>query len=119
MKKTVFLFAFISLFTLSVNAQETNNSVEVGDTFIIGEVEQDNYKHIDFPRANFVVKRGGIVNYNLLRGKKVEVTSIQKKKDGTLEATIKLSSGKRFFSSHKYITVAIDKALDSKELISK
>ncbi len=117
-KKAIFFLLFTGLFSVSISAQNKNTDVNVGSVFTIGEVEQDNYKYINFPKANFVIKKGGIVNYNLIRGKKVEVTSVKKKEKGTL-ATIKLVSGKRFFGSHKYVTVYIDKAIESNELQSK
>ena len=116
MKKIIFSFLLLCFVSFSLSAQ---SSVKVGDVFTIGEVAKDNYKYIKFPKANIVNKKGGVVNYNLLVGKKVEVTSIKEKKDGTKMAKIKLTSGKRFFKSHKYVTVHIDKAIESKELQSK
>lgn len=118
MRKTVFFLAFMAFFTLTISAQNSNSNVSVGDTFIIAEVDNDNYKHINFPKANIVNKRGGVVNYDLLVGKKVEITQIKEKKDGTKVATIKLTSGKRFFKSHKFITVDISEAILSGELKS-
>jgi hypothetical protein len=116
MKKTIFSFFLLCFVSLSLSAQ---SSVQVGDVFTIGEVAKDNYKYIQFPKANIVNKQGGIVNYDLLVGKEVEVTSIKEKKDGTSIATIKLTSGKRFFMSHKYVKVEIDKAIENKELEAK
>lgn len=118
MKKTLFFLAVMAFFTLSISAQNSNSNVSVGDTFIIAEVDNDNYKHINFPRANMVIKKGGVVDYSLLVGKKVEVTRIKEKKDGTKVATIKLTSGKSFFKSHKYVTVDIADAISSGELKS-
>lgn len=117
MKKAVLFFALVCFYAFSVSAQNSSN-VNVGDTFVIAEVDNDNYKHINFPKANLVIKRGGIVSYDQIRGKKVEVTSVKEKGDGTTIATIKLVSGKRFFSSHKFITVDIKKAIRNKELQS-
>lgn len=117
MKKLIFSFFLICAFSLSLTAQ--NTKVETGDTFVIGEVAKDDYKYIKFPKANIVNKRGGIVNYDLLVGKTVEVTSVKEKKDGTKIATIQLVSGKRFFKSHKYVKVEIDKAIENKELRAK
>lgn len=106
----------MAMFTMTISAQTSTSNVNVGDTFIIAEVENDNYKHINFPRTNMVIKKGGVVDYHRLIGKKVEITRIKEKKDGTKIATIKLSSGKRFFKSHKYITVDIAEAISSGEL---
>lgn len=103
-------------FSSIVYSQSSNSNFSVGDTFKIGEANY--YKHINFPRNNFIIKNGGIVNYDKVKGKTVEVTSIDEKKNGTLVATIKLASEKKFFNSHKYVTVAINEAIDSKELIT-
>ncbi|MFY0630716.1 MAG: dihydroorotase [Flavobacteriaceae bacterium] len=119
MKKIALFLFLLSAFTVSMTAQNSSSNVEVGDTFIIGEVANDQYKHINFPKANIVIKKGGIVNYDLLKGKKVEVTSIKENKKGATIATVKLASGKRFFNSHRYITVDIDSAIAGKELHSK
>jgi hypothetical protein len=100
-------------------SQNSNTSVNVGDVFVIGEVANNDYKHINFPRANIIIKRGGMVaDYKNVKGEEVEVTSIKTKKDGSLQATIRLTSNKRFFNSHKYVTVEIDEAISAKELIN-
>ena len=116
MKKIIFSLVLICLFSLSLSAQ---GSVKVGDTFTIEEVAKDNYKYIKFPKANIVNKRGGVVDFNRLVGKTVEVTNVKEDKKGNTIATIKLASGKRFFKSHKYVKVNIDKALKSNELKAK
>lgn len=117
-------YAIALLFSVSVlNAQQTTNvtpsAVEVGDVFEIGKPETNKYKHIDFPRANFIIKRGGIANYKRVEGEKVVVTSIKEKKDGTTEIKIKRNDGGRFFGSHKYVEADIDQALASGELQAK
>lgn len=116
MKKAIFSLLAVCLFSLSVSAQ---GNVKVGDTFTIAEVAKDQYKHIKFPKANTVNKRGGVVDFNRLVGKTVEVTAIKEDKKGNAIATIKLASGKRFFKSHMYVKVNIDKALKNKELKAK
>lgn len=117
MKNYILLALFIGLFTTSIYSQNSTLNVTIGDVFTIAEVQNNNYKHINFPKANFIKKKGGISNYDAIVGEKVEVTSVKEKKDGTVVATIKLSSNKRFFNSHKYVTVDIAKAIESKELL--
>jgi hypothetical protein len=80
-------------------------------------VYSDNYKYISFPRANFIIKKGGLANYKNIKGKKVQIKSVKKKEDGSLIATIELISKKKFFNSHKYVKVDIYKAIDKKELL--
>ena len=113
MKKAFFFFVVMAFFSLAVAAQ---GNVKVGDTFTINEVSSDNYKYIKFPKTSMVIKKGGVADYNQIVGKKVEVTSLKEKKDGTTIATIKLVSGKQFFKSHRYVTVDITKAIENKEL---
>ncbi|MBZ9788329.1 dihydroorotase [Psychroflexus sp. CAK57W] len=116
MKNKILLTLLASFFTGMIFAQNVDSTVNVGDVLTIGEVENNDYQHINFPRANFIIKKGGLPNYSYVKGEKVEITSV-KEKNGSLIATIKLTSRKSFFNSHKYITVDIEKALEGKELV--
>ena len=114
-------YAIALLFAVSLlNAQNTPNQettdVQVGDVFEIGKPESNKYKHIDFPRANFIIKRGGIANYKRVEGEKVVVTSIKEKKDGTTQIKMKRNDGGRFFGSHKFVAADFNEALTSGEL---
>ena len=105
------------LFGLLVSAMYAQESqIEVGATFIIEDVENNKYKHIDFPKTNFIIKKGGVANYKKIKGQEVVVTSIKEHKDGRLVATIKLASEKFFFNSHKYLKVDINEAIAENEL---
>lgn len=117
MKKYILVAVIFSFFSSVIYAQ--NADVKVGDVFVIGKAHNNNYKHINFPKANFITKRGGIANYENLKGEKVTVTSVDQKKDGSIVVTIKLTSGKAFFNSHKYITVDVEEAIRNKELLKK
>lgn len=116
MKNNILFTLLFVFFSGLVYSQNTDSKVNVGDQFVIANT--DNYKHINFPKRNFIIKKGGIANYDNIKGKTVEVTSIKEKKNGNLVATIKLISQKKFFNSHKYVTVNISEAIDNKELIS-
>jgi hypothetical protein len=117
MKNTILVALLMIFFSSSIYAQNSNSSINVGDVFAIGEVYNNNYKHIDFPKSNFIIKKGGIANYENIKGEKVEITSIKEQKGGSLIATIKLTSDKLFFNSHKYVTANISEAINKKELI--
>lgn len=117
-------YAIALLFSVSMlNAQNTVNQqttdVQVGDVFEIGKPETNTYKHIKFPRANFIIKRGGIANYKRAEGRTVVVTSIKEKKDGTTQVKIKREDGGRFFGSHTVVAADFNDAIDSGELKSK
>lgn len=113
----ILLALVIGLFSSGAYAQSSNSNINVGAVFTIHKVANNNYKYINFPKANLIRKKGGIANYATVIGEEVEVTSIKEQKDGSLEATIKLTSKKLFFNSHKYIRVAINEAIDEKELV--
>ncbi|APY00168.1 hypothetical protein CLV86_0405 [Lacinutrix venerupis] len=117
MKNYVLLAFLFSFLTNLMFSQTTKLNTEIGDVFVIGDVKNNNYKSIDFPRANFIIKKGGLVNYDDLKGEKVEITSIKEAKDGSVIATIMLASKKKFFNSHKYVKVNINEALNNKELL--
>ena len=114
-------YAITLLFSVSMlNAQSTLDQevtdVEVGDIFEIGKPEANTYEHINFPRANFIIKRGGIANYKRAEGQKVVVTSVKEKKDGTTQVKIKRTDGNRFFGSHTVVSVDYKEALASGEI---
>jgi hypothetical protein len=106
---------FISVF---MHGQSSTSDFNKGDVFQIGIANYNNYKHINFPRANFIIKKGGIVNYKNIKGQKVVITSVKEKNNGKKIATIKLVNSRKFFNSHKYITVDIEEALKNKELLA-
>ena len=116
MKHTILLSLLFSFFSSGLYSQSTISSIEIGDHFVIGEVPKNSYKHIRFPKANFIIKKGGIPNYNTIIGQEVEIISTKEKK-GRLIATLQLTSKKLFFNSHKFIEVEVEEALRQKELL--
>lgn len=117
MRKSIAFFA-ICLMMAFASFGQSNQSVNVGDMFTIASVEGDNYQHLKFPRTNFIIKKGGIANYNNVVGQKVKVTAIKEKR-GKKVATLVLASGKKFFNSHSSIKAHITEAIDTKELVKK
>jgi hypothetical protein len=114
-------YALVLLFSVGVlNAQNAMNQnppeVRAGDVFEIGRPESNTYKHIDFPKANIIIKRGGLANYKRVEGRKVVVTSVKEKKDGTTQVKIKRQDGGRFFGSHTVISADYKDAVESGEL---
>lgn len=101
----------------NINAQSINpQEVKVGDVLEIGRPDTPKFKHIDFPRANFIIKKGGIANYKAVVGNKVVVTEVKEKKDGTLVVRIKKADGRRVFNSHPVVKADLKEALESGEL---
>ncbi|WP_165749761.1 hypothetical protein [Cellulophaga sp. Z1A5H] len=114
-------YILVLLFSTSIlhaqnNSERIVTDVEVGDVFEIGKPETNRYKHIDFPRANFIIKRGGIANYKHPEGKIVVVTAVKEKKDGSTHVKIKRKDSGRFFGSHTVVSADIKKAVAAGEL---
>jgi len=118
--KQLFFAVLLMAATINVNSQDaehiTLQDIKVGDLLEIGRPEVPRYKHIDFPRPNFIIKKGGIANYKKVEGNKVVVTSLKKNKDGTLKVMIKRADGGRFFNSHTIVSADLENALESGEL---
>lgn len=115
-KYAIALFFSVSVLNAQSDVKQMTSDIEVGDVLEIGKPEANTYKHIDFPRANFIIKRGGIANYKSVQGEKIVVTSIKEKKDGTTQIKFKRNDGGRFFGSHKFIAADVNDALESGEL---
>lgn len=113
----IIVLAILFAMATNINAQSISpQDVKVGDILEIGRPDAPQFQHIDFPRANFIIKKGGIANYKRVVGNKVMVTDIKEKNDGTLVVKIKKTDGKRFFNSHPVVTADLKNALESGEL---
>ena len=118
MKKYV-LAGFIALGVLSMNAQEATSrlvTVEKGDTIQIGNPSTSNYKHIKFPRANFIMKRGNLANYKTIAGEDVIVTEVMLNEDGTSKINVKRKDGRKFFNTVSTVTINFEDALEAGEV---
>jgi protein involved in polysaccharide export with SLBB domain len=115
--KRLFLTILFMVVTININAQDAKPSeIKVGDLLEIGRYDAPAYKHIDFPRANFIIKKGGIANYKSVEGNKVVITSVKEKKNGALQVKIKRADGRKFFNSHSVVSADLNSALESGEL---
>lgn len=116
MRRIVLAVLFV-VATTSIYAQDSKSAeIKVGDVLEIGRPDSPTFQHIDFPRPNFIIKKGGIANYKSVEGNKVVVTAIREKRDGTLQVKIKRTDGRRFFNSHSVVAADLDSALKSGEL---
>lgn len=100
----------------SINAQFENN-VEIGDVLKIGETNNYQYTHINFPKPNFIIKKGGIANYGQLAGTLVEVTKIRTNDKGQTSILLRRKDGKKFFGSFSEIKADYQQAIASAELV--
>ncbi len=118
MKKILF-FVLLSIFGLKAqeDTSPTQNSIEVGDELVIGKPSAQMYRHIHFPKTNFILKKGGIANYKALAGSNVTVTKVDKSQDGSTKITLKRANGKKFFNSITIVSANFEKALEKKEIL--
>ncbi len=113
MKAKNFILAMAALvFTgMAVQAQ----SVREGSTLVLGKADAHGYDHIDFPRKNFIIKRGAIADFNRLQGMEVVVVS-QTNRDGATWVTLERADGGKFFRFIPRVEARLDQALDAGEL---
>ncbi|MCL6267532.1 hypothetical protein [Flagellimonas myxillae] len=88
--------------------------VQIGDQLILGEPSAAHYKHVDVPRKNFIIKRGGIANMSTLINESVTVTDITYGK--TTQVTFRRTNGKKFFRVYNSFTTDLDRAVESGEI---
>jgi len=89
-----------------------------GDVLIINKKQNTPFDHIDFPRTNFIIKRGAIANYKSLNGMAVKVNSSYVNTKGDYIAKLTpLTSGK-FFNRFFSVSANLSKAIESNELMS-
>jgi len=108
--------AFAANEKVTVNDQ---NDPQVGDILVISEPNAHMYRHIDFPRLNMIVKRGGIASYKSVYGNEVVVRAIEENPDGTTEVILERRNGKKFFRHLKSVKADFNKAIESGELVFK
>ncbi|WP_343488106.1 hypothetical protein [Allomuricauda sp. d1] len=117
MRQTLILTAILSLiFTLPLRAQDYQDLVKVGDELIIATPVSSDYKYIDVPRKNFIIKRGGIANIKSLKNRKVIVENIENK-GGDVEVTFTPADGGKFFNVYKKMNADLNDAIENGELV--
>lgn len=109
---SLIVFSWFTLFTPEHELQE----IKVNDVLIIQEPSGADFKHIHFPRKNFIIKRGGIANLQSLKGTKVVVEDISYAKDGATLITMRRMDGRRFFRAFPTVTAKFESALEAGEL---
>ncbi len=113
MRKLIFI-TLLSFF--SAQGQENTTPVEVGDVLTLGTPSAKYYRHIYFPKTNFIIKKGGIPNYKALIGNRIVVTEVDKKNEFT-KISFKQESGGKFFNSLAIVKANFEKAIQEKEIL--
>ncbi|APS40050.1 MULTISPECIES: hypothetical protein [Salegentibacter] len=115
--RNLLIIPIMLLFAFQVEAQNQTEPVTVGDVLVINQTENQNFKSLDLPKANFIIKKGGIANYKSLNGNRVEVTAVETNDAGETTVKLKREDGRKFFRTHTTISANIDEALENGELI--
>lgn len=114
--KTILAFTLM-LVSLSFNAQEISDAdFSIGDKLTVGELTNGTFKFIKLPKANFIIKKGGLANYKSIEKSTVVISNIEKDKKGNTIVELKLNNGKKFFNAYWTIKADLKQALDSGEL---
>ncbi len=113
--KKLFFLALALFFLNGLTAQENfKDSINVGDKLIISKPSSNDYRFIDVPRKNFIIKRGGIANMASLENNIVRVTKITNSKNPTI--TIEKVNGRKFFRVYRTLKVNLNGAINNGEL---
>jgi hypothetical protein len=116
MRKFIFITTFLCFLGL-VQGQENVPSIDKGTVLTLGEPSSGiTYKHIHFPKRNFIIKRGGIADFKQLIGKKVEVFQVEYPESGKTRIVLKRKDGRRFFRFYPNVKADYEKALALGEL---
>ena len=109
---SLLLFGWFNMITPETSSQE----VQVNDVLVIQEPSGLDFKHIHFPKKNFIIKRGGIANMKQVTGKKVVVEAVSYDKDGATIITLRRQDGRKFFRAFPTVKASLEDALSSGEL---
>lgn len=111
MKTILFVCAFIA-FSVSTFGQNHVSSWKVDDVFIIHKKSNTPFKHLYFPKTNFIMKRGSTATYKSLDGMRVKI--VEMFEDGT--AKLSPINDERFFNQFYSVDADLEAAIKGKEL---
>ena len=112
--KNLVLVAVFSFMVQGIYAQNDQLSTfdqEAEWTLNMSELET--FKHVKLPRKNFIIKKGGIANYNSLQGLKLKIKS----KPNSDDYFLVRADGRKFFNKYKTICIDPAEAVKSGEIV--
>lgn len=120
--KNILVIGFLLYFSFQLSGQNSEQTsgekFSIGDSYYIGQPSGQDFNYIQFPKRNFIVKRGSLPNYKNLIGKEILITGTRVR-NGRQEVTIRRTDGIKFFGSYPEVKVDIKNAIQSGELIRK
>jgi hypothetical protein len=96
-------------------AHSQATSVTSGQEFELILPDDGNFEHVDFPRKNFIIKRGGIADMKSVDGNTVVVDRIERK-DGQVLAVLRRKDGRKFFRHLREVRAQWPEALNQGEI---
>jgi hypothetical protein len=115
MRRRCFFAIIVLLAGLAgLNAQAI--SIQEGQVLELVLPDDGDFNHVDVPRKNFIIKRGGIPDMKTLDGNRVVVEAIEETSKGT-RLVLRRADGRNFFRSFPTMTARWPDAGESAELI--
>lgn len=116
--RKAFILAFFLCLGGMLRAQNNDNVIAEGDVLVLGEAKGSDYRYIDFPKKNIIIKRGAIANFKALIGKYLVVHSIETDDAGNTEVVLKRKDGINFFRFFPKVEANLTQAMASGELMA-
>jgi len=114
--KEILIGCFMSICAITYAQDKQQVPIQEGTILTIAQPVSAEYQHINFPRKNFIIKRGGIADMKSVFGKKVEVVAYSYTDEGDTKVTLKRTDGKKFFRNFRTVDAHLEDALSSGEL---
>lgn len=116
--KIVLTTLFFVLISFGIQAQSSKDiaNLKAGDILKVGLPSTNNFKYFKLPKANFIIKNGGLANKKRFFNKSVEVLSIHNEDQDKPYITVKFTEGKVANTVGNF-DIELRDAVDSGELL--
>jgi hypothetical protein len=91
------------------------SSVSEGEAFVLILLENGHFDRVEFPRKNFIIKRGGIADMKTVDGNAEVVRSVENE-NGQVYWVLARKDGRKFFRHLPVVRAKWPEALDDGEL---
>ena len=113
MKKLLFTLLCFTFF-LSASA---HNEPKVGDILTVKTSSAEGFNHIDFPKANILIKRGVVTAYKSVNNETVVIDKVETTDNGSTTVILKKKDGSKFFGFLNNVKADYAKAIGAGELV--
>ncbi|WP_158974590.1 hypothetical protein [Cellulophaga sp. L1A9] len=114
--KQLLVFVFLAIYSIGGHSQEKAVNLEKGTVLVLLNPRGENYKHLDFPRKNHIIKRGAIADFNSLVGLKLIIEDFKEVKNKKQVTTLIRQDGKPFFRFFNSVNADLEEAIENGEL---